>query len=66
MNLFDLIKPFKELKDLIQKYTIRSIVCEASCHHVILSSCHHFIMSSCHCVIISPNHHSIDFNITTN
>ena len=38
MNLFDLInKPFKELKDLIQKYTIRSIVCEASCHHIIMS-----------------------------
>ena len=25
------------------KYTIRSIVCEASCHHVIMSSCHYHV-----------------------
>ena len=27
------------------KYTIRSIVCEASCHHVIRSSCYSVILS---------------------
>ena len=30
----------------IRKYTIRSIVCEALCHHVIMSTCHHSITKS--------------------
>ena len=52
---------------IIIKYTIRSIVCEVSSHHVILSpfhlvilsSIHPFIHSSCHPVILSSWHHVI-------
>ena len=47
------------------KYTIRSIVCEASCHSVILSSCHSVIPSSRHPIILSSCHQSV-FNIATN
>ena len=50
---------------MIVKYTIRSIVCEASCHSVILSSCHSVIPSSRHPIILSSCHQSV-FNIATN
>ena len=41
---------------VINKYTIRSIVCEASCHHVMTSTCDPEILSSsCHHVIIIPS-----------
>ena len=44
---------------ITKKVTMRSIVCEASCHHVIVSQCHSVIVSPCHHVIVSLCHHVI-------